>query len=106
VTGANEFFLVDNHTVERYQLAEYAHPMFGRSQHCPGILYDANQHAENQQPADNTSMLATVRRAVKSEGTFFSASRRSYTRYKCRIRKPWYKVPSVYSTSIGMLKLP
>ncbi len=27
-----------------------------------------------------------------------------HERYKCRIRKPWYKVPSVYSTEIGMLK--
>ena len=25
-------------------------------------------------------------------------------RYKCRIRKPWYRVPSVYSTQIGLLK--
>ena len=27
-----------------------------------------------------------------------------HERYKCRIRKPWYKVPSIYSTEIGMLK--
>lgn len=27
-----------------------------------------------------------------------------HERYKCRIRKPWYKVPSIYSTQIGMLK--
>jgi hypothetical protein len=27
-----------------------------------------------------------------------------HERYKCRIREPWYTVPSVYSTEIGMLK--
>jgi hypothetical protein len=27
-----------------------------------------------------------------------------HTRYKCRVRSPWYTVPSVYSTEIGMLK--
>ena len=27
-----------------------------------------------------------------------------HTRYKCRIRAPWFKVPSVYSTEVGMLK--
>src|SRR5690606_17262173 len=27
-----------------------------------------------------------------------------HTRYKCRIRAPWYSVPSVYSTEVGMLK--
>jgi len=26
------------------------------------------------------------------------------TRYKCRVRKPWYKVPSVYTAPIAMLK--
>ncbi|HCD4117598.1 TPA: SAM-dependent methyltransferase, partial [Klebsiella pneumoniae] len=27
-----------------------------------------------------------------------------HKRYKCRIRKPWYKVPSVFSTKLAMLK--
>ena len=27
-----------------------------------------------------------------------------HLRYKCRIRDPWYLVPSVYATEIGMLK--
>jgi adenine-specific DNA-methyltransferase len=27
-----------------------------------------------------------------------------HTRYKCRIRKPWYTVPSVHATELGMLK--
>ena len=38
------------------------------------------------------------------EYILFGQSQELHTRYKCRIRKPWYKVPSVYSTSIGMLK--
>ena len=27
-----------------------------------------------------------------------------HTRYKCGVRSPWYTVPSVYSTEVGMLK--
>src|SRR5262249_29115121 len=27
-----------------------------------------------------------------------------HIRYKCRIREPWYAVPSVYATDIGLLK--
>jgi len=27
-----------------------------------------------------------------------------HTRYKCRVRQPWYKVPSVYATPLAMLK--
>ena len=40
VTGANKFFLVDDETVIYYGLQKWAIPMFGRSDHCPGIIYD------------------------------------------------------------------
>ena len=45
VTGANKFFLVPDETVKSYKLQKWAHPMFGRSEHCPGIIYDDRQHA-------------------------------------------------------------
>jgi adenine-specific DNA-methyltransferase len=108
VTGANKFFLVDDDTVERYKLHQWAHPMFGRSEHCPGVIYDHNQHKANAKVGNPTNFLWFDEEAPKS------ASVRAYirsgeleelhTRYKCRIRSPWYTVPSVYSTQIGMLK--
>lgn len=36
VTGANDFFLVTDEVVRRNGLKKWAHPMFGRSDHCPG----------------------------------------------------------------------
>src|SRR5207247_2638545 len=27
-----------------------------------------------------------------------------HTRFKCRVRSPWFSVPSVYATEVGMLK--
>lgn len=109
VTGANKFFLVDNETVKQFKLEKYSHPMFGRSQHCPGILYDDKQHKLNQEQGLPTNFLY-----IEDEFEKLSAKAKDYIelgeaekyheRYKCRIRKPWYKVPSVYSTKIGMLK--
>ena len=109
VTGANKFFLVDNETIKNFKLDKYAHPMFGRSQHCPGILYDIHQHQMNQKQGLPTNFLY-----IADEFEQLSAKVKDYIqlgkaekyheRYKCRIRKPWYKVPSVYSTEIGMLK--
>lgn len=109
VTGANNYFLVDNETVKSYELERFAHPMFGRSQHCPGIIYDEQQHIENQEQGLPTNFLY-----IDEEYEYLSKSVKSYIelgeseeyhkRYKCRIRKPWFKVPSVYSTEIGMLK--
>ena len=110
VTGANKFFLVNDETVKKYNLAQWAHPMFGRSQHCPGVIYDKKQHHNN------------IKAGLPSNLIWFDVNDESelpdnaldyisigenddlHTRYKCRVRKPWFKVPSVYSTSIGMLK--
>lgn len=109
VTGANKFFLVDNETVDTYNLSAYAHPMFGKSLHCPGILYDEAQHKANQLGNLPTNFLY-----IESDYNELPSSVQNYIqlgeqdklheRYKCRIRKPWYKVPSIYSTEIGMLK--
>lgn len=109
VTGANKFFLVDNETVKTYGLEDYAYPMFGRSQHCPGILYGEAQHKSNQLQSLPTNFLY-----IKDDYCALPSRVQTYIRlgelekyperYKCSIRKPWYKVPSVYSTEIGMLK--
>ncbi|MGI0086013.1 MAG: SAM-dependent methyltransferase, partial [Nitrososphaerales archaeon] len=109
VTGANKFFLVPDETVSRYALARFAHPMFGRSDHCPGIIYDDRQHAENARIGNPTNFLWIT--APKSElpkkvleYIALGEDEKLHTRYKCRVRKPWYTVPSVYATEVGMLK--
>jgi adenine-specific DNA-methyltransferase len=48
---------------------------------------------------EEASRSATVREYIRS-----GERDELHTRYKCRIRSPWYAVPSVYSTQIGMLK--
>lgn len=104
VTGANKFFLVDDETIEKYDLKKYAHPMFGRSDHCPGLIYDEQQHKANSQSGKPTNFLW-----FKGEFDEFSTKVQEYiklgeqeslhTRYKCSVRKPWYTVPSVYTES-------
>jgi adenine-specific DNA methylase len=109
VTGANKFFLVPDETVKRHKLSKWAHPMFGRSEHCPGVIYDEAQHEANALKGNPTNFLW-----FQENGKPVDAAARAYiklgededlhTRYKCRMRSPWYTVPSVYSTEIGMLK--
>ena len=84
--------------------------MFGRSGHCPGIIYDEEQHITNSKKGlpnnflyfdiDSKLKLNKKQRAYINEGEKLELNKR----YKCRIRKPWYKVPSVYNTSLGLLK--
>lgn len=109
VTGANKFFLVPDDTVEAYGLSKYAHPMFGRSEHCPGVIYDEHQHAANAKKGSPTNFLwfddAPNQMPSRARQYIELGEREKlHTRYKCRIRAPWYKVPSVYSTEVGMLK--
>lgn len=109
VTGANKFFLVDDATIKKYKLKKWAHPMFGRSQHCPGVIYDEGQHLRNAEKGDPTNFVwftdtDVERHKVAKSYIDLGEEQDLHTRYKCRIRKPWYSVPSVYSTEVGMLK--
>lgn len=109
VTGANKFFLVDDDTVQKNGLQKYAHPMFGRSEHCPGVIYDEKQHKENARLGNPTNFIwlkDQESRFTKQVQNYINQGKEQnlHTRYKCRVRDPWYLVPSVYSTEIGMLK--
>lgn len=108
VTGANKFFLVTDDVVQRHGLERWALRMFGRSDHCPGVIYDDAQHARNAAAGKPTNFLWLDRSVEDSaEGRAYIASGERedlHKRYKCRIRSPWYTVPSVYSTEVGMLK--
>lgn len=110
VTGANHFFLVNNEVVRKYSLEKWAHPMFGRSGHVPGVIYDEEVHRSNASRGLPTNFLwfneLQTNLGHKKMRAYIQEGERQglHERYKCRIRKPWYTVPSVYSTSVGMLK--
>jgi adenine-specific DNA methylase len=110
VTGANNFFLVADSVVEKYELNSFVSPMFGRSSHCSGVMYSAYNHADNAStglPVNFVQFGSTpfddlpkgAQRYIKegeAEGL--------HLRYKCRIRSPWYKVPSVWAAPLSLLK--
>lgn len=108
VTGANKFFLVTDEVVERFNLQPFAHPMFGRSAHCQGVIYDDLQHKENSRNGNPTNFIWINESQKLSKQVLeyiqLGEEENLHTRYKCRIRKPWYTVPSVHATSVGMLK--
>ncbi|MGD9587527.1 MAG: N-6 DNA methylase [Pyrinomonadaceae bacterium] len=108
VTGANKFFHVSDETVETFGLEKYAHPMFGRSEHCPGIIYDESQHTLNATKGSPTNFLWFDESALSDDRVKAyiesGETQNLHTRFKCRVRSPWYTVPSVYATEIGLLK--
>ncbi|MBI2124110.1 MAG: N-6 DNA methylase [Candidatus Wildermuthbacteria bacterium] len=109
VTGANNFFLVPDKTVKEFGLRKWAYPMFGRSNHCPGIIYDKNQHETNKESGKPTNFIwfpdeAITINASAQQYIEYGEKQNLHTRYKCSVRTPWYSVPSVYTTKVGMLK--
>ena len=110
VTGANKFFLVPDEVVREYELGPWAHPMFGRSEHARGVIYDLKTHEENRKaglPANFLWFKYTPLNAFPTRVQQYIKQGEAeglQLRYKCRIRKPWYNVPSVFAAPVGMLK--
>ncbi|MCF8428400.1 MAG: N-6 DNA methylase [Bacteroidia bacterium] len=110
VTGVNKYFLVNDDVIKKYKLQKWAYPMFGRSEHCPGIIYNQAQHETNKLKNLPTNFLyfkdTDISKYSESVKEYIELGEEEnyHTRYKTSIRKPWFKVPSVYSTKIGLLK--
>jgi|WetSurMetagenome_2_1015567.scaffolds.fasta_scaffold41230_1 adenine-specific DNA-methyltransferase len=110
VTGANKFFLVPDEIIKQYSLQKWAHPMFGKSEHVPGVIFDEDSIARNRKLGLPTNFiwfsnekLGELPEQVRNY-IHLGEKQNIHKRYKCRIREPWYSVPSVYATSLGMLK--
>jgi adenine-specific DNA methylase len=110
VTGANKFFLVPDNIVEEFELQKWAHPMFGRSAHVKGIIYSVKDHEVNKDSGLPANFLWFQEEKIEElpinvrKYLDIGIKQKLPTRFKCRTRKIWYKVPSVYSSPIGMLK--
>jgi len=109
VTGANEFFLVNKEMVKQYQMEDFVHPMFGKSQHCKGIIYDKQQHLDNIEKDLPVHFLYFDKKLNDlpekvQEYIKIGEAEGLHERYKCRIRSPWFKVPSIFNTKLAMLK--
>lgn len=110
VTGANSFFLVPDEVIESFDLGRYARPMFGRSDHVAGVIYDERSHTANKVRGVPTNFLwfnGTPRSKLGQGAARYIEEGEAlglHTRFKCRIREPWYSVPSVFAAPIGMLK--
>ncbi len=110
VTGANKFFLVPDATVSEFALQRWAHPMFGRSDHVKGLVYSDSDHEVNKETGLPANFLWFEEEQIEKlpqnvrDYLDIGLNQKLHTRFKCRTRRTWYKVPSVYSAPIAMLK--
>lgn len=110
VTGANKFFLVPDDIIKQYGLHQWAKPMFGRSGHVRGVIYDEESHDENRRAGLPANFLWFKEAAMSNlpdsvqQYILNGEAEGLHRRYKCRIRTPWYKVSSVSTAPVAMLK--
>lgn len=110
VTGANDFFLVNDETVRTHGLERWAHPMFGRSDLVTGLIYSKSDHRANRAAGRPTNFLwfddDELDSLPKSVRDYLHGGERAglTLRFKCRNREPWFCVPSVYTAPLAMMK--
>lgn len=102
VTGANEYFSVDDNTLSRYALETWALPLLARIRYAPGIVFDDSDHKQLAVTGsvrwllDFSAELPSPE-AAKLPSRYLRLGEEQVLnrRYKCRIRAPWYRVPVV-----------
>lgn len=110
VTGMNEFFVLTEQQVAQHRLQPYTQRIVGRSAHVAGVLFsetDWMTNTANQLPTFLLKPPAMPFYDLPTElKTYISAgeARGWHTGYKCRIRNPWYVVPSPWTPQAFMLR--
>lgn len=111
VTGANDFFSVTEETREEYELEAWSRPLLPRIRHAPGLLYSAADQRQAAEAGARAWLLDFSEEAedpLEFEGAADyldeGEERKLHKRYKCRIRKPWYRVPHIERGSLMLSK--
>ena len=111
VTGANDYFSVNNDEVEQYRLQPWIRPLLPRIRHAEGLVYSAVDQVKTVQSGVKAWLLDFD--AKKTDPILLKASREYieigeriglHTRYKTSIRKPWYRVPGIWAGKLMLSK--
>jgi len=104
VTGKNEFFCVDDDTVNKYNLREFIKPLVGRTSHLNGGAIFRKSDWSKIKIDGNKSYLFSYDNPVSAKTPpgvkkYIKYGERNnfHTGYKCRIRKIWHSIPSIWT---------
>ncbi len=111
VTGANEYFSVDDGTLSQYRLDTWALPLLPRIRHATGLCFSQQDH-RGLAKLDCPRWLLSFGPGGPDPEQVPAAARylrygeqlELHKRYKCRIRDPWYRIPVVQPGSVLLSK--
>jgi len=102
VTAANNYFIVDRETEEKYNLSEYTSPIIQKGLFVNGsVVFDKKDYEElleSNHPAkiiifkdsDKENFPEKVKEYIK-----LGEDQELQTRYKCKIRENWFVIPNI-----------
>jgi len=110
VTGRNAFFVLAQNQVKTHNLEPYLERIVSRSAHLTGTVFGAADWQSNV-AAQLAAFLFTPANVPFEElpeplqrYIDLGETKDYHTGYKCRIRKRWYIVPSIWSPDAFMLR--
>jgi adenine-specific DNA-methyltransferase len=111
VTGANNFFIVTKQVCDKYELKNVTLPIIQRGQFVnEGIVFNAAAFEEIVEKGKPCYLLDFTGRKLTtlSEGARkyikLGKDKKYAERFKCKIRKRWYDVPSIWSSEAFYFK--
>ncbi|AKA72308.1 class I SAM-dependent methyltransferase [Clostridium scatologenes] len=110
-TGNNDYFSVTKDVVKQYSLQDVVIPLIGRSSHAHGIYFTYEDWQINVNSGKNAYLISFPEN-IQYEN--YPQKHKEYIRkgeddkantgYKCRIRKRWYIVPSIWVPDAFLLR--
>lgn len=111
VTGRNAFFVLDKGQVEEYGLKEYTKPIVSRSSHLgKGVKFTEEIYQKNKEEEKRCFLLNLPGKDIsefpdKVQDYIRQGEEEGYHKgYKCRIRDPWYGVPTTWTPDGFLLR--
>jgi adenine-specific DNA-methyltransferase len=110
VTGNNQFFVLTEEQVKRHGLEPYLDRIVVRSGHLRGAIFSGNDWFQNLK-SQNPALILTlpdhpIDKLSQPLQKYIKTGEREgfHQGYKCRIRKHWYIVPSLWAPDAFMLR--
>lgn len=111
VTGNNDFFVINENTVDKYDLRNYIVPLVGRTEQLNGgMIFRKEDWKESKQKGNGNYLLnyqdPLLNKITKGlqEYLELGLSLGVNKGYKCRIRKTWHSVPSIWIPDVFLFR--
>lgn len=106
VTGRNSFFVMTRDEAQAHRVANLTIPLVARSAQLSGIIYTDRDHREASGRTELLDARGVNIHAHPGLREYVSLGEDEdvHTGYKCRIRKEWWVVPSIWEADAFMLR--